>query len=294
MLRLRESMVLTEQRCRGVTVGYARRARRAMSLNAYSTQHKNKSLSCILKHSSDHGSRPSTSDSTTSVISASDWRKIERLLRGVVEDMYDREAKKLSQTIHTIAVQKTLLQHENERLREALINEKKRRQRGKPLLLEAPNDHHAGIRVWSPSKVQQTRDRQEAKDLEQQQQIHQKAEEARLWNDQKRLKQQLQEERLGRMAAKVRREEAAAVKAREKSRAAVDRELAKQLQDDLQLSKKSKRQSIKVSKSLQLSELPVTTVVDDLVGGEPSASSSAPPTTTTRRGRNIILPSKFK
>ncbi|KAF1348359.1 hypothetical protein EJ07DRAFT_141682 [Lizonia empirigonia] len=193
---------------------------------------------------SDHGSRPFTSDSTTSVISASDWRKIERLLRGVVEDMYDREAKKLSQTIHTIAVQKTLLQHENERLREALINEKKR---------------------------------------------------PRLWNDQKRLKQQLQEERrLGRMAAKVSREEAAAVKAREKSRAAVDRELAKQLQDDLQLSKKSKRQSIKVSKSLQLSELPVATVVDDLVGGEPSASSSALPTTTTRRGRNIILPSKFK
>ncbi|KAF1355817.1 hypothetical protein EJ07DRAFT_34119, partial [Lizonia empirigonia] len=121
----------------------------------------------------------------------------------------------------TSDIQKTLLQHENERLREALINEKKRRQRGKPLLLEAPNDH-AGIRVWSPSK------------------------EARLWNDQKRLKQQLQEERrLGRMAAKVSREEAAAVKAREKSRAAVDRELAKQLQDDLQLSKKSKRQSIK-------------------------------------------------
>ncbi|KAF1351707.1 hypothetical protein EJ07DRAFT_159241 [Lizonia empirigonia] len=209
--------------------------------------------------------------------------------------MYDREAKKLSQTTHTIAVQKTLLQHENERLREVLINEKKHRQRGKPLLLEAPNDHHAGIRVWSPSKVQQARNRQEAKDLEQQQQIHQKAEEARLWNDQKRLKQQLQEERrLGRMAAKVRREEAAAVKAREKSRAAVDRELAKQLQDDLQLSKKSKRQSIKVSKSLQLSELPVATVVDDLVGGEPSASSSAPPTTTTRRGRNIILPSKLK
>ncbi|KAF1363673.1 hypothetical protein EJ07DRAFT_173574 [Lizonia empirigonia] len=188
--------------------------------------------------------------------------------------MYNKEAQKLSQTIHTIAVQKTLLQHENKRLRGALINEKKRCQRGKPLLLEAPDDHQVGIHVWSPSKVRQARNRQETKDLEQQQQIHQKAKEARLWEDQKR--------------------EAAAVKAREKSRAAVDRELTKQLQDDLQLSKKSKRQSIKVSKSLQLSELPVATVVDDPVGGEPSASSSAPPTTTTRRGRNIILPSKFK
>ncbi|KAF1361372.1 hypothetical protein EJ07DRAFT_154162 [Lizonia empirigonia] len=37
MLRLRESMVLTEQRCRGVTVGYARRARRAESQRLLNT-----------------------------------------------------------------------------------------------------------------------------------------------------------------------------------------------------------------------------------------------------------------
>lgn len=96
------------------------------------------------------------------------------------------------------------------------------------------------------------------------------------------------------MAAKVRREEAAAVKALEKTCAAVDRELAKQLREDLQLSKRSKKQSIKVSTSLQLSELPVATVVDDLIGGEPSGSSSAPLTTTTRRGRNVTLPGRYK
>jgi len=33
--------------------------------------------------------RPSSSDSSTSVLSASDWRKIERLLRGVVTNVYD-------------------------------------------------------------------------------------------------------------------------------------------------------------------------------------------------------------
>ncbi|KAF1976803.1 hypothetical protein BU23DRAFT_565482 [Bimuria novae-zelandiae CBS 107.79] len=87
--------------------------------------------------------RPSSSESTTSVLSASNWRKIERLLRQVVEDVHNSRSRQLSQTIHTIAIQKQLLQHENERLREALINEKKRRQRGKPLLLKAPQEYNS-------------------------------------------------------------------------------------------------------------------------------------------------------
>ena len=92
----------------------------------------------------DERDRPSSSDSSTSVLSASDWRKIERLLRQVVEDMYDTRAQKLSRTMHSLAVQKALTDHENKRLKEALINEKKRRQRGKPLLLEAPSEDNGG------------------------------------------------------------------------------------------------------------------------------------------------------
>ena len=88
--------------------------------------------------------RPSSRDSTTSVLSTSDWRKIKRLLRQAVKDIYNSRSQQLSQTIHTIAVQKTLLQHENKQLKEALINEKKRRQRGKPLLLKAPQEYNSG------------------------------------------------------------------------------------------------------------------------------------------------------
>ena len=43
-----------------------------------------------------------------------------------------------------MAVQKTLLQHENKQLKEALINEKKHQQRGKPLLLKAPQEYNGG------------------------------------------------------------------------------------------------------------------------------------------------------
>ncbi|KAF7567822.1 hypothetical protein PtrM4_124350 [Pyrenophora tritici-repentis] len=67
-------------------------------------------------------SRPSSSNSTTSLLSASDWRKIERLLRQAVDDIYDTKSKKLSQTIYTISVKNTLLQHENSQLKETLVN----------------------------------------------------------------------------------------------------------------------------------------------------------------------------
>jgi hypothetical protein len=40
--------------------------------------------------------RPNSSDSVTSVLSASDWRKIEQLLRKVVDDVGNQEVKKLS------------------------------------------------------------------------------------------------------------------------------------------------------------------------------------------------------
>ena len=131
----------------------------------------------------DH-SRPSSAGSTTSVLSASDWRKIERLLREVVVDIYDDQARKLSQTIHTISVQKTLLQNENDRLKEALLNEKKRRQRGKPLLLQPAEQYNGGAVFWSPSKVATARERQHQKELDEELIQQQKSEAIRLRDEQ--------------------------------------------------------------------------------------------------------------
>ena len=55
--------------------------------------------------------------------------------------------------MQAVSVRNTLLERENERLKEALINEKKRRQHSKPLLLEAPSEYHGGVVFWSPKKV---------------------------------------------------------------------------------------------------------------------------------------------
>ncbi|KAF2622339.1 hypothetical protein BU25DRAFT_352352, partial [Macroventuria anomochaeta] len=76
-----------------------------------------------------------------------------------IESVYNSHAKKLSHTIHTIVVQKTLLQHENQHLRDAFMNEKKHRQRGRALLLEAPAEYDGGAQWWSPKKVQDARAR---------------------------------------------------------------------------------------------------------------------------------------
>ena len=71
--------------------------------------------------------------SSSSVLSALDWRKIERLVRVVVDNAASREAKKLSQTIYLISIQNQLLKYENEGLRIALSTKKKHQKRSKPL-----------------------------------------------------------------------------------------------------------------------------------------------------------------
>jgi hypothetical protein len=79
----------------------------------------------------------------------------------VVADTYDKGSRQLSQTIYPMAVRNILLTHENDRLREALINEKKKSKRGKALLLEAPLQYDGGAILWSLQKVQEARDRQD-------------------------------------------------------------------------------------------------------------------------------------
>jgi hypothetical protein len=51
-------------------------------------------------------------------------------------------------------------EHENVRLKEALIKEKKRMNRGETLLLEAEEEYHGGAVFWSLRKMLDARDRQ--------------------------------------------------------------------------------------------------------------------------------------
>ena len=191
--------------------------------------------------------RPSSSESNTSVLSASDWRKIERLLRKVVQDVTDSSVRQLSQTVHTMAVRTTLVQHENEQLKSALVNEKKRRHRGKPLLLEASPEYHGGAVFWSPSKVKEARERQAKKDADEQLLQHQKSQEKERRKAEKLAKaEMLEERRRMRQAAKELRIQQQQLKAAEREEAQVARAAEKQLRQDMQLSKKRNTRSKKV------------------------------------------------
>lgn len=90
------------------------------------------------------GERPSSSESSASVLKAEDWRRIRRLLSKVVTNIYEEKAKKLKNTILDLSTQNILLKIRCENLEKALINEKKRRQRGKPLLLELQSSKAGG------------------------------------------------------------------------------------------------------------------------------------------------------
>jgi hypothetical protein len=231
--------------------------------------------------------RPSSSDTTISVLSASDWRKIERLLRQAVKDIDDLRSKQLSQTIHTMAVQKTLLQHENEQLKEALVNEKKRRQQGKPLLLEAPEEYNGGAIFWSPSKVKDARDRQAQKDADEQLLRHQKDEEMQRRKAAKQAKADMLEERCHmRLAAKELRIQQQQVKATKRKERAAEKQRCK----DMQLSKNANQCSCKpppptvgIAEESGIGVTDLQPVVDKVPASGPAT-----------RTRNVQLPQRYR
>ncbi|KAF2736792.1 hypothetical protein EJ04DRAFT_521620, partial [Polyplosphaeria fusca] len=175
--------------------------------------------------------------------------------------------------------------YENERLKEALINEKKRRQRGKPLLLEASQQYDGGAVFWSPTKVQEARERQGQKEAEQERLQLQKSEHALLQEQQKKEKVRLLEEkRRMRAIAKEARQQEQQQKVAKREEEKVARAAQKQLQAETKLAKNGIRKSSKrvaqVSKPIDVD----AASVDDV----------GPVTTQSSRGRKINLPERYK
>ncbi|KAF2274078.1 uncharacterized protein EI97DRAFT_347428, partial [Westerdykella ornata] len=155
-------------------------------------------------------------------------------------------ASKLSYTIHSIAAEKQILQVENEQLKEALINERKRRQRGKPLLLEPAAEYNGGAVFWSPAKVAQARQRQADKDEEKKAIQAQKDAESKWREEAKAQKAALLEERRQlQAAAKLECQREHEQKAFEVQETQQARAIEKQLRDDIRLAKRGKKKSLK-------------------------------------------------
>lgn len=230
-------------------------------------------------------SRPSSSKSATSALSASDWRQIRQLLRGFVTDVYDEKAKKLENTVLALTTENALLKSENEGLKRALTIKEKHRSKGRPLLFNLPTENEGGAIFLSPTKVQQARALLQQKD-------EQAALEKARKSD-KKLQQQLKKEakeleKIERAQFRQKQQEERQQEAAKKQLAKEEQELAKladlQLQKDVLATPKphTNRMNPKPKKSK-----PTRGLFDPVQLDEPIV-------TTNRRGRQIRLPERFR
>jgi hypothetical protein len=236
----------------------------------------------LLKFTREPDERPSSSESSKSVLKAEDWRRIRNLLKEVVTDIYDERTQKLNNTLMALSTENILLQLRCKGLEDALVNEKKRRKRGKPLLLEL--DDGGGV-FYSPSKVQRARElqleKEEAARLARSQKKedkirreHEKLEKRSLVEERKRMRVINKEMRLQEQEKKRRQKE--------------DEKLARlaniQLQNDIRQDKKSKKKTQKtpsVGENMEIGLAAVTEVVEA-------------PTAANRSGRQLRLPERYR
>jgi hypothetical protein len=232
----------------------------------------------------------SSSDSESSALSASNWRKTEGLLRQVVKDRGDRQAQKLSQAFHKISTQKMLLEYKVKSLREALINERTRRKQGKPLLLEEPEEYCGGAIFWSPRKVKEARDRQQLKEHEAQQLQQQKAEANRHREESRQTKAEaVQARRQAKAEARISREKEKAKKAVEQALRAAACRTHQRLKQALKTFQKGKKRSLKAPAKATSRK---RAVMRPTGSREPQGAAADAPA-QSQRGRAIYTPKRF-
>jgi hypothetical protein len=232
------------------------------------------------------------SDSDSSALSASDWRKIRQLVDRAVADRDQQKILKLNRTIHQLSIRSVLAEHEIKRLKEALINEKKRRKRGKALPLEAEEEYHGGAVFWSPRKVKEARDRQLQQGLEEEQQRLQKAEIARDREAQRQAKAQaIEARRKARAEARISRQAAKAREAADRASRQAARRAQQRLQQAQKNSQKGKKHSLKASIKAASKK---RAAAQPQGSSEASRAATSPPLSQSRHGRAIKLPSKYR
>jgi hypothetical protein len=236
-----------------------------------------------------------SSDSDSSALSASDWRKIQQLITQATQaerDTTDRKVSKLTRTLHRVVTEAALHKNEITQLRQALANERRRRKRGKPLPLEQPEEYHGGAQIWSPSKVKAARDQILQKELAEEQLQHQKLEKAREREDQRQAKAQAtQAKRQARAEAQVVRQAARAREAADRASRRAARRTQQQLQQAQKTAQIGKKRRLKASTKLALNK---RVAIQREVGGEASGAPAGPPPARSRLGRAIKLPTKYQ
>ncbi|KAG9185052.1 hypothetical protein G6011_02999 [Alternaria panax] len=227
------------------------------------------------------------SDSESSNLSASDWRKIRQLVDCAVNYKESRKISQLNRTILKLSTRSTLVEQENKKLQEALIKERQRKQRSRLKPLKQSEDCHGGAVFWSPRKVREARNLQEQKDRDIEQLQQQKAAAIQAQEELKLIKaREIDARRQARAEARLLREKKRADEVAERAARQAARKAAKRLQQAIKTSQKGTKKSLKA----RIRPTPKTIVVGDQL----SDRSTGPPPARSRRDRDIKLPTKYK
>ncbi|EDU43489.1 conserved hypothetical protein [Pyrenophora tritici-repentis Pt-1C-BFP] len=224
----------------------------------------------ILKRFNRNTPKVSSSDeSSASVLSGSDWRKIKALVNQTAADRTSKEVKKLHRSLYHISTQNELLRHEMKGLKEALSTKKKQKKKSYPLDLQTNQDgYHGGAVFWSPRKLRQARERRVVEEREKDETQLQKArrlelkEQARLYKLQVAQEKRVERERLREVREKEKAEKMAE-RAREKA--------ARDSQKAIQQAQNSKRKASQSSTQKQKRQKRVVAVT-----GAKESSGAAP------------------
>ncbi|RKK67824.1 hypothetical protein BFJ71_g17821, partial [Fusarium oxysporum] len=158
-------------------------------------------------------------------------RELRRLVDHVVKQSSvssDIGARKLKRTLESLQAEVELLRHENQGLRETIIREKQRRQRGKALkdyIFDRVDPNSA--QVFSPQKIAQARKKKVEMEAQKEEEVLKKRTEKAL--RQKRVEEQKQLV----LERKRQREEKKEIKRREKETKQLEREANRQLRIEM-------------------------------------------------------------
>jgi hypothetical protein len=219
--------------------------------------------------------RPSSSESVSS-LKAEDWRRISELLHSVVDNIFDKQAQRLNDTVHKLAMDNLTLQMENSNLKSRLKEERKKKANKRQLKTPVDTSADGGAIFYTPKVVQKVQDYFSEKDQRAEQLRIEKAEKKARREAEKLEKQQKKNQRV------KKRVKNNAEKQHLEEEENISEQAGQRLQNDLGQARAPKRRQSLIA-SGEGTDVDEESVVE---------MAKVVPRVNTR-GRKIIVPARF-
>jgi hypothetical protein len=249
----------------------------------------------VLKRFNNHPQRQAEDSEIREHGDGDSWSQLRNFFEAAVADKAKVEAKRLSQSIHSLQVSNELLHDQNAGLQQELNAKSKQKLGSKTLDLQQRKEYHGGAVLWSLSKIREARAREAVRQKEAEQLQLQKARDRELREALKLYqKEQAEAAKAARQRAVEERREAKKAQA---EALAAQRALKKQQRDAATAEKyRNRTNTSKRKASPSSTENPTKRrrVVAAESGVDAGPSAASPPPISTKSGRNSRLPDKYK